>query len=64
MKSVDQTGRIVTLQDGIQFTLPDTVRINPDNIPTTRSRGDRQGKLPGFRDGKKMATAIEVRLAT
>jgi hypothetical protein len=59
MKSVDQTARTVTLEDGIQLTLPDMVRINPDNV----APGATVKASYRIQDGKKMVTAIEVRRA-
>jgi uncharacterized protein DUF1344 len=56
IKSVDQTGRILTLEDGTQLMLPPTVRINRDNMtPGADVKASYQTK-----GDQKVVTSIEV----
>ena len=50
----------MTLQDGTQFTLPRHGSNQPDNI----APGATVKASYRIQDGKKMVTAIEMRLAT
>ncbi len=59
IKSVDQTGRILTLEDGTQLMLPPTVRINRGSItPGADVKASYQTK-----GDQKVVTSIEVQPA-
>jgi hypothetical protein len=56
IKSVDQTGRILTLEDGTQLMLPPTVRINRQNVmPGADVKASYETK-----GDQKVVTSIEV----
>jgi uncharacterized protein DUF1344 len=56
IKSVDQGGRMLTLQDGTQLMLPPTVRINRNNVtPGADVKASYQTK-----GDQKVVTSIEV----
>ena len=56
IKSVDQGGRMLTLEDGTQLTLPPTVRINRNNVtPGADVKASYQTK-----GDQKVVTSIEV----
>ncbi len=59
IKSVDQTGRILTLEDGTQLMIPPTVRINrQDLMPGADVKASFEAK-----GNQKVVTAIEVQPA-
>lgn len=56
IKSVDQGGRMLTLEDGTQLMLPPTVRINRHNVtPGADVKASYQTK-----GDQKVVTSIEV----
>jgi hypothetical protein len=59
VKSVDATGRVVTLEDGTTLTLSPGAKWDPKVIqPGSEVKANYEDK-----DGKKMATSIELRSA-
>lgn len=56
IKSVDQGGRMLTLEDGTQLTLPPTVRINRNNV----MRGADVKASYQTKGDQKVVTSIEV----